>query len=103
MRCSVWTLRGWTDSSSGSTIYQAPSNKAFTLSRSNEKETPKWKDIEHKQDGKHRLGHNPAKKTQEISSEDFEAVVSSKAKNNKDKNESRFKRRGGDRAALARL
>lgn len=61
--------------------------------------TPKWEDIEHKQDGRNRVGHNPAIEEREISMEDFEAVRAQETRgSNPD-----LKSSDGDRAALAKL
>lgn len=103
----VWDLRGWSDSKEGSgkkgqSLYKDKSNRSFELKRSDAKDIPKWKEVEHRQDGKHRLGYNPAKKTKEISQEDFEAVRADGKKKGKG-DAPRFERKGGDRAALAKL
>jgi hypothetical protein len=73
------------------------------LSRADKNSVPQWKDVEHRQDGKHRLGYNPAAETKEISREDFEAVRASGDTSSKVDDLERFSRKGGDRAALARL
>jgi hypothetical protein len=73
------------------------------LSRADAKAIPEWKEVEHKQDGKHRLGYNPATETRDISQEDFEAARAS-GKRHKEANDlTQFIRKGGDRAALAKL
>ena len=92
-RPTVWALRGWSDQGS-----KAGSAAGFELRRVDGNEAPKWEDVEHKHDGKYRLRYNPAKRTEEISQEDLEAVRlrSKEALKSKDG----FKRIGGDRAAL---
>ena len=75
----------------------------FNLSRVDGKDIPKWKDVEHMPDGKHRLRYNPAAETKEISQEDFDSVRASGKRKTEAAKRNRFKRRGGDRAALARL
>ena len=73
------------------------------MSRADGKGVPEWKEIEHKQDGKHRLGYNPATETRDVSQEDFEAVIASGNKDKGSDNHTQFQRKGGDRAALAKL
>jgi hypothetical protein len=75
----------------------------FELSRADKDSIPQWKEVEHRQDGKHRLGYNPATETKEISREDFEAVRASGKASGEVKGLDQFPRKGGDRAALARL
>ncbi|KAJ9614310.1 hypothetical protein H2200_002446 [Cladophialophora chaetospira] len=104
----VWRLRGWSDSNDAAgkkeqLSYQGASNKSFQLSRADSRATPEWNDVEHKQDGKHRLGYNPANETREVSQEDFEAVKATGRKDNKAGDQIQFKRKGGDRAALSKL
>lgn len=103
---SVWILRGWKKSDHADKKDARLSISDFELSRADSKSVPDWKSVEHKQDGKHRLGYNPATVTKEISHEDFEAVrAEKKSKGGGDlkKLQERFKRKGGDRAALAKL
>jgi hypothetical protein len=70
------------------------------LSRADGQSTPKWKDVEeYRLDGKHRLGHNPATETKEISQEDLEAV---QAMGKTQRKTSVFKRQGGDLAILTK-
>ncbi len=73
------------------------------MSRADAKAIPEWKEVEHKQDGKHRLGSNPATETREVSQEDFEAVRASGKRHNEANDRTQFDRVGGDRAALAKL
>lgn len=104
--CKVWSLRGWSKDASGNgekLQYQGPSGQQYELSRADGKSIPEWKEVEHKQDGKHRLRHNPASQTNETSQEDFEAVMAEGTSSKESNNRPRFKRSGGDRAALARL
>lgn len=75
--------------------------QGFDLSRSDGKEIPKWQDVKHRQDGRHRLGYNPAQDSRDIYQEEFECVkASSSRKGNKENGQ--FKREGGDRAILDR-
>lgn len=104
----VWTLRGWSkaqDSTSRDNFQfrEAKSNRTFELSRADGKKIPPQEEVEHRQDGKHRLGYNPANQTREISQEDFEAVRAEKTSRWGLSDEPRFDRKGGDRAALAKL
>ncbi len=101
-------LRGWSDTDDRARkkehlSYQGESNKTFKLSRADSRAIPEWKDIEHKQDGKHRLGYNPAVATKDVSQEDFEAVRAAEKYHNEDDGRIQFQRKGGDRAALAKL
>ena len=73
------------------------------MSRADAKNVPEWKEVEHKQDGKHRLGYNPASETREVSQEDFDGVRASGPPSGRTEKWHSFKRKGGDRAALARL
>lgn len=102
----MWKLRGWSKDANDkkqSFQFQGSSGQNFELSRADGNSVPEWKEVEHKQDGKHRLRHNPASETKETSHEDFEAVIAEGTSNKENKSRPRFKRRGGDRAALARL
>lgn len=96
----VWKLRGWTngkDRGSGKITVQG-----FDLTRADGQEVPEWKLVEHRQDGRHRLGYNPAQETREIYQEEFEAVKAT-AKDQKSRSDSvMFRREGGDRAVLER-
>jgi hypothetical protein len=96
----VWELRGWHNSQS---LSQNIKLGAFHLSRADGADPPKWKDVEHKQDGKYRLGYNPATEDGEISIEDFEAVQAIAPKRNEKGGGLGFQRKGGDRAMLAKL
>lgn len=102
----MWKLRGWskdaTDKKEG-LQFRGKSGQNLKLSRADGNSIPDWKEVEHKQDGKHRLRHNPASETKETSHEDFEAVIAEGTSTKDSKNRPRFKRSGGDRAALARL
>lgn len=49
------------------------------------------------------MRHNPAKDTKETFHEDFEAVRAAGKKRNKTGEKLKFKKIGGDRAALAKL
>lgn len=74
---------------------------SFELQAINSK-VPAWKDIEHRQDGRHRLGYNPGDGENDISVEDLEAVSALKS-SHQGKSLAHFKRKGGDRAVLAKL
>ncbi|KIV86036.1 hypothetical protein PV11_01677 [Exophiala sideris] len=103
---TVWSLRGWTDTggkAAKSAFSYQSSTTTFELSRADSKSIPEWKDVQYKQDGKHRLGYNPATEDREISYEDFEAVCAVRKRNSTQKDWNHFRRKGGDRAALARL
>jgi hypothetical protein len=76
--------------------------QGFELSRSDGKDVPKWQDVKHRQDGRHRLGYNPAKETREVYQEDFEAVKASSDDKKSKSIGGQFEREGGDRAVLDR-
>jgi len=60
--------------------------------------------VKHKNDGRDRLGYNPALETKEISVEDWEAVKSREEYSDDRAVENvKFRKKGGDRAALAKL
>ena len=104
----MWTLRGWSQVqeavvSERSLFHRTDSSQGYELSRADAKDVPKWEEVEHKQDGKHRLGYNPATETREISQEDFDAVRAGPSQSERMEERDSFKRKGGDRAALARL
>ena len=84
-------------------LYKAEPGQSFELSRADARAIPEWKEVEHKQDGKHRLKYNPARETKEISQEDFEAMRASGTRHNEAYESIQFDRKGGDRAALGRL
>lgn len=90
---TVWSLRGWQEQKD-----KQQKVGSLELSRADGQNPPSWKDVEHKQDGKHRLGYNPAKETKEIYQEDFLAVRAT----GKDAPSTNFKQEGGDRAVLSR-
>lgn len=95
----VWELRGWAPSDDR----PGEMSPGFELSRADSNPIPKWEEVKHKQDGKHRLGYNPAAETKDIFWEDFEAVRAVGRTNPQSNNWVQFKRRGGDRASLAKL
>jgi hypothetical protein len=97
---TVYELRGWTKSPPRS---EHSTFNNFSLSRADGGETPKWKDVEYKQDGKYRLGYNPATEDGDISLEDFEAVKAIVPKRGERGGDLGFSRKGGDRAMLAKL
>lgn len=72
----------------------------FQLRRVDNQDPPKWEDVEHKPDGKYRLGYNPAKETKEISQEDFEHIRATGKGGREGQRKTSFKLRGGDRAML---
>ena len=105
---AVFVLRGWshpqgTAGRQTGLYYHGSSSNRVEISRADGKEIPKWKEVEYRQDGKHRLGYNPASETKDISQEDFEAVRAIRKSPKQADDLVCFKRRGGDRAALARL
>ena len=109
---TVWTLRGWQQNRSGGEIKQClvvfqERNEMTTvclLSRFDNKPAPRPKEVGQLNDGRGRLGYNPAQESKEISMEDFEAVRARKELRDERLAEKLpFKRKGGDRAALARL
>ncbi len=83
--------------------YQGQFGQSFELSRADAKGVPDWKDIEHKQDGRHRLGYNPATETRDISEEDLQAVRASGQGQEGTEYQTHFHRKGGYNAALAKL
>ena len=102
----VWDLRGWTNpKDSGRQArrmhYLESSGHGFEVSRADGQSVPRWKDVEHRQDGRHRLGYNPAVENREIYQEEFEAVQAS-VKDRARTRSARFDREGGDRAILNR-
>ncbi|KAI9685609.1 MAG: hypothetical protein M1822_004467 [Bathelium mastoideum] len=104
----VWALRGWshahgTTAKNGLLSYKGKGGQSIELSRADAKAIPGWEEVEHRQDGKHRLGYNPAVETKNISQEDFEAVRARGKGHRKTGVWTRFDRKGGDRAALSRL
>lgn len=105
---SVWVLRGWSQTrgiagKKGRFYYTDTRRQAFELSRANGQPVPEWNDVEYKQDGKHRLGYNPATETKEVSQEDIEAVRATGVEHSKTGAWTHFRRVGGDIAALSRL
>lgn len=108
----MWQLRGWARKRSIKKTQNClqftlgPEGTAYVtvLCRSDGQPAPEWEKIENLRDGRERLGHNPATDIREMMYEDWVAV---KARDNfisKDVvNRLRLARRGGDRAALARL
>lgn len=109
MKQSVWALRGWSDTKEkaekdGVMSYKDNRGRIIELKRADENSVPGWDDVKYRQDGKHRLGYNPAAETKEISQEDFDAVRGSgQQQEGSSQTRTRFDRRGGDRAALSRL
>lgn len=97
----VWALRGWSDKADTSGKEKKRSWGSFELSRADGESIPKWEDIKHRQDGKHRLGYNPARESKEISRYLFEGVRAEGK--NKPSDSIQFERKGGDRVALAKL
>ena len=74
------------------------------ICRSDGNAAPKWGEIKHLRDGRERLGYNPAAETQDISLEDWQAV---RARDDFvpewTGDQLHLPRKGGNRAALARL
>ena len=83
--------------------YKGNRSQNFELSRADGKAVPEWKDVEFKQDGKHRLGYNPAAETRDISQEDVEAVRAIGKRHKEAGAWTQFRRKGGDIAALSKL
>jgi hypothetical protein len=75
------------------------------LSRSDEQPAPKYQDIQHLRDGRERLGYNPAKEAIQEIGWRMEGVMSREGDRmpTAGGGELQISRRGGDRAALARL
>lgn len=96
----MWRLRGWAKAQ-GSTDKHT-TLLGFELSRSDGNDVPKWEDVEHRQDGKHRLGYNPASETRELYREDFQAVRASGKDSKGGAIANEFKKEGGDKAVLNR-
>lgn len=90
-------MRGWGKGNDSHIKLQG-----FDLSRSDGKGVPKWQDVKHRQDGRHRLGYNPAKETRELYQEEFETVKAASKGNKIRSSGSLFEREGGDRAVLER-
>lgn len=77
---------------------------ASILCRADGKIAPDWEDIEHKNDGRQRLGYNPASESRQTFLEDWIAVKSREEYTQRRiADHLPFPRKGGDRAALARL
>lgn len=90
----VFAQRGWSQSK-GSAVQVGA--KSYNLKRADGKGIPKWKDIEHKQDGRDRLGYNPANETKDLRDGDFDAVKAIEGQGRK------LNSMRSDRAALAKL
>jgi hypothetical protein len=75
------------------------------LSRSDGQSAPKYQDIQHLRDGRERLGYNPAKEAIQEIGWRMEGVMSREGDRmpTTGEGELQISRRGGDRAALARL
>lgn len=102
----AWALRGWSSDRDGPSreqrfYHRTDKSESYALNRADTKAIPEWKEIEHRQDGKHRLGHNPVLEAKDIFQEDFEAVRASRKRRRTTRAE--FRRKGGDRAALSKL
>lgn len=77
---------------------------AIVLSRGDGKDAPAFDEMKHKNDGRDRLSYNPALETREISVEDWEAVKArTEYSDERAVNNVKFRKKGGDRAALAKL
>lgn len=110
--CAVWRLRGWipeqnthlqnclldTSSHEGQAV-------TLVLRRSDGQAAPKYQDIQHLRDGRERLGYNPAKEAIQQIGWRVEGVMSREGDRMPvvGAGELQVSRRGGDRAALARL
>lgn len=76
----------------------------FVLGRADGKPAPAWETIQYLRDGRERLGHNPAVEVKDITSEDLEAVKADKEfVSDQAAKKLELRKKGGDRAALARL
>ena len=74
------------------------------LVRADDQPAPKWEEIEHRRDGRERLGYNPAFENRGISHEDWLSVKAHDEYVEVDTEKKlRLPVKGGDRAALARL
>ena len=104
----VWALRGWspaqgTAENQSSFYCRLEKGHSYVLSRADAGGIPEWKDVEYKQDGKHRLGYNPGTETRDVTQEDFDAVRASGKGYREGDKLALFNRKGGDRAALLKL
>ncbi|KAF2239481.1 hypothetical protein EV356DRAFT_528079 [Viridothelium virens] len=104
----VWVLRGWSHAKGiaargGRFFYRDRRSQSIELSRADAKAIPRWEEVKYRQDGKHRLGYNPAVETKDISQEDLEAVRVSSKRQKGMGDWTQFDRKGGDKAALSRL
>ena len=105
---AVWVLRGWshlhnTAKSNNPFYYGGKDSSKFEISRADSKPIPSWQEVEHKQDGKHRIGYNPAAETREISQEDFQTVKANSKRYNGGANAIQFPWTGGAKAGLSKL
>ena len=108
----VWQLRSWPRDrlvSGAKNCLQyttGPNGTAYVtvMRRADGKFTPRFEEIRHLRDGRERLGHNPALENKDITLEDWQAV---KARDefvlDQTGERLRLSKKGGDRAALARL
>ena len=77
---------------------------ATILARADGQAAPAFKDVEHRNDGRDRLGYNPAVQQKEITVEDWESVKAREEfSDERAVDKVRFRRKGGDRAALAKI
>ena len=109
-RFIVWLLRGWTHSDFSMqnclhcTMASNGTATATILSRADHRAAPAFEEAKHKNDGRDRLGYNPAIQTKDIAMEDWESVKSrDEFSDERAAQNVRFRRKGGDRAALAKI
>jgi hypothetical protein len=110
--CIVWRLRGWIPEQNTrlQNILQHTSSRegqavTVVLSRSDGQSAPKYQDIRHLRDGRERLGYNPAKEAIQEIGWRMQGVMSREGDRMPAAGGGglQLTRRGGDRAALARL
>lgn len=108
----VWRLRGWMPEQSSrlqNCLQHTSSHEGqavtVVLSRSDGQAAPKYQDVQHLRDGRERLGYNPAKEAIQDIGWRMEGVMSREGDRMPivEAAELQRNRRGGDRAALARL
>lgn len=108
----VWRLRGWIPEQNSrlqNCLQHTSSHEGqavtVVLSRSDGQAAPKYQDVQHLRDGRERLGYNPAKEVIQEIGWRMEGVMSREGDRMPivEAGELQRARRGGDRAALARL
>ena len=106
----VWQFRGWADGlpmqAHNCLLYTSGPREIASiliLSRSDGRAALKWEEVRDVRDGRERLGYNPAVETRSICIEDLEAVRARAHFVPENQSQRALPRKGGDRAALARL